>query len=132
VCAVTAFFVPGVGAGQAETRYAELAEVAGAAAGSPEERFASIRFVHGAEQWTAAVGHPLSGQLAATTRGPARRASAPHRRVTDPATVLAIFAAGDSYRVVTDAHPVGAVGDSTWDNPFTVTHRDTRQVERFA
>jgi hypothetical protein len=59
VGAVTAFFVPGVGPGQAETRYAE---VAGAAAGSPEERFASIR----------------------------------------------------------------------WDNPFTVAHRDTRQVERFA
>ncbi|NMO93542.1 hypothetical protein [Actinomycetospora sp. TBRC 11914] len=128
---MTAFFVPGVGPDRAESRYAELAAIAGAEPSGPEDRVRSIRFVHGAEEWTATVGEPLSGQMTRTARHPVRRASAPSRTVSDPASVQAIFAVGDSWAVVTDAGPAGEVRDSTWDNPVTVSHRDTRQVVRF-
>jgi hypothetical protein len=129
---VTAFFVPGVAAEQAEARYVELAETVGAVVADPPDRVLSVRFLQGSEEWTATVGQCLSGQLAGKAdRRVARRASAPTRRVTDPATVQAIFAADDSYLVVTDGHPVGEVRDSTWDNPFSVAHRHTRGVLRF-
>ena len=124
---MTEFFVPGVEPGQAETRYRELAEVAGGEVAEPADRIRSLRFVQGAEEWTATVGEPLSGRLGA----PGRRASGAARRVTDPATVQAIFRAGDAYRVLTDAPPHGTVTESTWDNPITVTHRDTRAVAGF-
>jgi hypothetical protein len=131
-----AFFVPGVEPEQAEARYAELAEMVEAPAVGPADRVLSLRFTRGAEEWTAEVGECLWGELAARTdRRPARRAvtprSAPTRRVTDPATVQAIFDTGDTYVVVTDGHPVGGVRDSTWANPVSIPRRDTRRVLRF-
>jgi hypothetical protein len=133
---VTGFFVPGVEPDRAEARWLELAEVVAAPAVGPADRVRSVRFAAGAEEWTAEVGEPLSGQLAARTdRRPARRGapsrSAPTRRVTDTATVLAVFDTGDAYVVVTDAHPVGEVRDSTWDNPTSIARRAAREVLRF-
>jgi hypothetical protein len=134
VWTVTAFFVPGVEADQAEARWGELAEMVEAPLVGPADRVRSVRFVQGAEEWTATVGECLSGQLAGKIDlRPARRSSrsAPTRRVTDPATVQAIFDTGDSYTVLTDGHPVGAVSDSTWDNPFSIARRSAREVLRF-
>jgi hypothetical protein len=129
---VTAFFVPGVEPEAAESRYAELAATAGAPVAAPSERVRSVRFVRGAEEWIATVGEQLSGEMTARTAGRSvRRASAPTRRVSDPATVQAIFAGDGSYLVVTDVHPVGEIGDSTWENPVTIPRRDARQVIRF-
>jgi hypothetical protein len=133
---VTPFFVPGAEPDRAEARYAELAVTAGAEAAPPTDRVHSVRFAQGAEEWTATVGDPLSGQLAARTdrrpggRGPASR-SAPARRVTDTATVQAIFDVGEAYLVVTDAPPVGGADDSTWDNPFSIRRPVVRHVDRF-
>lgn len=128
---MTAFFVPGVGPEQAEARYVELAELVTAEVVRPSDRVRSVRFVRGAEQWTATVGENLSGQLAARTDRRYARRAAPTRRVSDSATVQAIFRAGDAHLVVTDAGPIGAVDDSTWDNPVSIAHRDTRQVDHF-
>ena len=133
---MTAFFVPGVEDDRAEARYAELAALAEADVAPLSERILSVRFARGAEEWTATVGETLSGQLAARTdRRPARRSasprSAPTRSVSDPATVHAIFEVGDSYRVVTDARPVGRIDDSTWANPLAVPRHDARRVARF-
>ncbi|HEY2222247.1 hypothetical protein [Actinomycetospora sp.] len=133
---MTAFFLPGVEPDRAEARYVELAEMVEAPLVGPADRVLSLRFVQGAEEWTATVGECLSGQLTARTdRRPAGRsssaASSPARRVSDPATVQAIFDTGDAYRVVTDGHPVGEVSDSTWDNPFSISRPRTRQVLRF-
>jgi hypothetical protein len=133
---MTAFFVPGVDPEQAEARWLELAATAGAPVVGPADRVRSVRFVRGAEEWTATVGECLSGQLAARTdRRPARRTSAarsaPTRRVTDPATVQAIFDTGDAYVVLTDGHPVGDVRDSTWDNPVSIARHEARGVLRF-
>jgi hypothetical protein len=133
---VTAFFVPGVEPDEADARWRELAETVEAPAVGPADRVLSVRFVRGAEEWTATVGECLSGQLAARTdRRPARRSSvsrsAPTRRVTDPATVQAIFETGDAYVVCTDAHPVGDVSDSTWENPVSIARHEARGVLRF-
>jgi hypothetical protein len=131
VGAVTAFFVPGVEPDQAEGRYVELAEMVEAAVVGPADRVLSVRFTHGAEEWTATVGECLSGQLAGKTDRRSARRSAPTRRVTDPATVQAIFDTGDDYLVLTDCLPVGEIRDSTWENPFAITRRHTRGVLRF-
>jgi hypothetical protein len=133
---VTTFFVPGVEPDRADARWLELAETVEAPAVGPADRVLSVRFARGAEEWTATVGELLSGQLAARTeRRPARRTSAsrsaPARRVTDPATVQAIFDTGDAYVVVTDSRPVGDVSDSTWENPVPIPRRDAREVLRF-
>ncbi|MCD2198177.1 hypothetical protein LQ327_32885 [Actinomycetospora endophytica] len=130
---MTAFFVPGVEPDQAEARWVELADLAEAPVVGPADRVRSLRFAQGVEEWTAVVGEHLSGLLTATTgrRRSSAPASAPSRRVSDPATVLAIFDTGDAYLVVTDSHPVGRVDDSTWDNPFSIPRRRTREVVRF-
>ncbi|WP_433802212.1 hypothetical protein [Actinomycetospora sp. CA-084318] len=130
------FFVPGAGPDDAEARYAELAALVGASPAAPADRVRSLRFTRGAEEWTATVGRPLTGRLAARTdRRPPRRSatsrSAPTRDVADPATVRAVLATGDGWAVVTDAAPVGPVDDSTWDNPFHVPAHDVRGFERF-
>ena len=128
------FFVPGEDPDRAEARYAELAGIAGVDVAPPTDRVRSVRFAHGAEEWTATVGQALSGQLAARTdRRPGRRgpASAPARRVSDTATVQAIFDAGEAYLVVTDAPPVGGADDSTWANPFSIRRPTVRHVDRF-
>ena len=133
---MTGFFVPGLEPDRAETRWLELAELVAAPAVGPADRVVSVRFVRGAEEWTATVGECLSGRLAARTdRRHARRSStartAPTRRVTDPATVQAIFDTGDRYLVVTDVHPVGDVRDSTWENPVPIARHEAREVLRF-
>ena len=133
---MTAFFVPGVEPEQADARWVALAEVAEAPVVGPADRVWSVRFVRGAEEWTATVGECLSGQLAARTdRRPARRTSAarsaPTRRVSDAATVQAVFDTGDAYVVVTDARPHGDVRDSTWENPVSIPRREARGVLRF-
>ena len=128
---MTAFFVPGTEPEQAEARYGQLAEMVAAEVVPPTDRIRSLRFVRGAEKWTATVGERLSGQLGnRTDRRPARRPS-PTRRVIDPATVQAIFRTGDHCLVLTDSRPVGPIDDSTWDNPVSIPHRDTRGVVRF-
>jgi hypothetical protein len=134
---VTAFFVPGVEPDRAEARWLELAGMVEAPVVGSADRVQSVRFLRGAEEWTATVGENLSGQLAAKTerrslrRVPSSRSAAPTRRVTDPATVQAIFDLGDSYVVLTDCHPVGEVSDSTWANPIAIPRYDARQVLRF-
>jgi hypothetical protein len=130
---VTAFFVPGAEPDRAEGRWRELAELAGAPVVGPADRVRSVRFAQDAEEWTATVGEGLSGELtgASGRRRGAAAASARARRVTDPATVQAIFDTGDAYVVVTDVHPLGDVRDSTWENPFSVPRHRSRQVLRF-
>lgn len=131
---VTTFFVPGVEPDRAEARWAELADIAEAPLVGPADRVRSVRFVRGAEEWTATVGDCLSGELAGKIdRRPARRSSrsAPTRRVSDPATVHAIFDTGDSYVVLTDCRPVGEVSDSTWENPISIPRHAAREVHRF-
>lgn len=133
---MTAFFVPGVPPEEAEARWLEFADSVAAPVVGPADRVRSVRFAQGAEEWTATVGECLAGQLAARTdRRAARRGppagSARARRVTDPATVQAIFDTGDAYLVVTDADPVGEIVDSTWDSPFPVPRHRTREVLRF-
>ncbi|MDL5159780.1 hypothetical protein [Actinomycetospora termitidis] len=128
---MTAFFVPGTDPDTAESRYAELAELAGAAVGHPADRVRSVRFVRGAEEWTAAVGEHLSGRLAARTDRRTARGSAPTRRVSDPATVQAVFHTGHGYVLVIDTPPVGTVDDSVWDNPVTIAEHDARDVVLF-
>ena len=124
---MTGFFVPGVDPDRSEARYSELAASAAADVPGPAERVHSVRFVRDAEEWTATVGETLSGRLAA----PTARRSAPARRVTDPATVLAVFPTDEGHLVVTDGAPLGTVADSTWENPFAVPQRAARQVVRF-
>lgn len=131
-----AFFVPGVEPDGVEARYAELADMVDAPVVGPPDRVESLRFVRGAEEWTAVVGERLSGQLGARTdRRSSRRApsprSAPVRQISETVTVQAIFDVGDRYLVVTDAHPVGEIRDSTWENPVPVPRYDTRRVRRF-
>ena len=133
---MTGFFVPDAEPEQADARWRALAETVGAPEVGPADRVLSVRFVRGAEEWTATVGECLSGQLTARTdRRPARRSSgsrsAPTRRVTDPATVQAIFDTGDAYLVCTDGHPVGDVHDSTWENPVSIAGHEARGVLRF-
>lgn len=133
---MTAFFVPGVDPDEADARWRALAETVEAPVVGPADRVLSVRFVRGAEEWTATVGQYLSGQLVARTdRRPARRTSAartaPTRRVSDAATVQAVFDTGDAYVVVTDGHPLGEVRDSTWENPVSIARREARGVLRF-
>jgi hypothetical protein len=128
---VTAFFVPGLEPDESEARYVQLAAMVEAPAVGPADRVLSVRFVQGAEEWTATVGQSLSGELSGKADRRSARRSAATRRVTDPATVQAIFDTGDHYLVLTDVHPHGDVRDSTWDNPFSIPRRHTRGVLRF-
>ncbi|MCD2190564.1 hypothetical protein [Actinomycetospora soli] len=121
--------------GSDEQRYAEAAALVGTTPPAPADRVRSLRFTRGAEEWTATVGRPLTGRLAARTdRRPPRRApatrSAPTRDVSDPATVRAVLPADGGWAVVTDAAPHGPVDDSTWENPVHVPDRDVREITR--
>ncbi len=132
---MTSFFVPGADPDDAEGRYVELAGMVELDVPPPAARVRSLRFTQDAEMWSATVGEYLTGHLASGRGGRVSRTSdprSPHtRRVSDPATVQAIFDAGEVYLILTDAPPVGNVGDSTWANPVRVTPRLARDVRRF-
>jgi hypothetical protein len=79
----------------------------------PDKRIYSIDFVHDGTHWTATVGEILKGtSTRLRTRGGRRvEVTTP---VSDPATVLAIFA-GNPYMVATTG---GIAVRSAWVNPF--------------
>jgi hypothetical protein len=90
------------------------------------ERLYSINFTHDSEQWTATVGRTLAGRRYRRLK---RRGvmTEVEDRLSDPATVLAIFE-GYPYKVVTDHGIPHSVG-SEWVNPFMVD--EPTSFERF-
>ena len=109
------FFVPGAPDGDDEAAYLRLAESAGVSPAGQGRRVRRASFRRGHESWTVTVGETPRG-----TRPQHRRRKGEFTTtldtLTDPATVLAIFA-GDSFAVVTDAAPLG-VGESALPNPL--------------
>ena len=105
------FFVPEASDDeQAEEVYAEFARFAGRAVPERSARVRRIEFVHDGERWVAEVGQPLEGVKLDRT------GSSTGRRLSDQATVLAIFA-GSPFMVVTTGRGVANVR-SAWENPF--------------
>jgi len=76
------------------------------------ERIYSIPFEHDGETWEATVGQTLCGNERSSKNYPAL----PGVRLSDPATVLAIFP-GYPYVVVTDGG-FSEGQQSMWANPF--------------
>ena len=78
------------------------------------KRIYSIRYTHDGAEWTATVGEELRGTR---TRKRPRKEQVVEvtEQLSDPATVLAIFA-GSPYMVTTNARLAGA--RSAWENPF--------------
>ena len=107
------FFVPAAEAEKLEDTYASLAKMCRASPPSPDKRIYSIHFVHDGTDWTATVGETLKGtNTRKRTRGGRKvEVTTP---VSDPATVLAIFA-GNPFMVATTG---GIVVRSSWVNPF--------------
>jgi hypothetical protein len=108
-----AFFVPGVTEDKAEEVFAALAKFAGCSVPPPDERVYRIEWVHNGERWTGEVGKQMHGEELPVPR---RKPKAWTRKVSDPATVHAIFP-GVPYIVVTDKRPIGRAR-SAWENPF--------------
>lgn len=107
------FFVPGVDPEKAEEAFAELAAFAGCPVPPPAGRVYRIEWVHDGERWTAEVGRQMHGEKIPHSRAKPRSWT---EKVSDPATVLAIFPSVPWY-VVTDKWPRGAAR-SAWANPF--------------
>jgi hypothetical protein len=108
-----AFFVPNVPEEKQEETFAGLAKFAGAAVPPLDGRVWRIEWVHDGERWTGEVGKQMHGE-----KIPGRR-SKPRawvEKVSDPATVLAIFP-DVPWFVVTDKAPIGTAR-SAWENPF--------------
>jgi len=114
---VVRFFVPDAQRGDSEAAYHRLAALAGVtpAPSGRRVRQASLRI--GRESWTVTVGEKPRGTRPQHSR---RRGefTTTFDRLSDPATVLAIFA-HDRFTVVTDAEPVGA-SPSGMENPLSV------------
>ena len=108
------FFVPGVNPEDQEEAYGDFATRCGRSLPPPEERIYSITFRHDGEEWVATVGKTLTGTGPAGFRKGKRLAGS--RELSDPATVLAIFA-GSPFLVFTNKGPAAGV-KSAWENPF--------------
>ena len=120
------FFVPAATAENQESVYAEFARRCSAPAPPLEQRIYSITFGHDGEVWTAAVGETLYGIRTKKTKSKGKTIER-ELAVSDPATVLAIFA-GSPYQVVTNQGIGGSVG-SKWANPFLAGQ--PRSVQHF-
>lgn len=112
---VPVFFVPNVKDETDEEVLAELASFAGVSVPGAESRIYSIEFEHDGEIWSATVGLRLEGLKNERVSG-SRVLSEYERRVSDPATVLAIISDSPTV-VITDAIPIGHIR-SKWNNPF--------------
>jgi hypothetical protein len=109
-------FIPDIEPDKEEGMYETFAAMCGMRPLPDGQRIQSITWHKTpAERWTAEVGKTLSGtRQKVTGRGATRRELT--ERVTDPATVLAIFS-GVPYMVVTDSRLDPTVR-SSWDNPL--------------
>jgi len=126
------FFIPGVDDDEVEEHLAKLAEFAGRPIPAPDERVRLIEWVHDGVRWTGEVGEQMVGYKqrvgystpeaalailpAGIVMGDEEKQIAWMERVTDPATVLAIFPV-EPWIVVTDKAPLGSA-PSKWENPF--------------
>jgi len=109
------FFVPIVKPEDQETVFSRLARLSSCALPSPRKRIYSITFRSNGERWTATVGQTLRGVRYRTVRRRGERSDI-EERLSDPATVLAIFE-GSPYMVATDHRILSNVG-SAWESPF--------------
>jgi hypothetical protein len=110
------FFIPQIEPGDtAEKVLGEFAALCRRSVPPPDQRVCQIHWIHDGEEWVANVGERLRGTSTRTRQRRGRRVEIT-ARLSDPATVLAIFS-GDPYLVVTNAPPVGTVR-SAWVNPF--------------
>lgn len=109
------FFVPLVKPEDQEAFYAKLAHLSMCPLPIRAKRIYSIGFRSDCERWTATVGHTLRGVRLRTARRRGARVEV-EERLSDPATVLAIFE-GSPYMVATDHLILRNVG-SEWVNPF--------------
>lgn len=112
------FFLPRVPPDKQEAAYADLARLCGGFAAPPGLRVYSITYALGGAEWTATVGQQLRVVHRRTARWRGKKV-ARASEVSDPATILAIFA-GSPYLVVTDK---GEAAES-WESPF-VAERPT-------
>jgi len=108
-------FVPDANPGKHEEAYEELAATCGRGVPARDARIYSITYAHDGTEWTATVGEQLHGIRRRTLRSRGRKVER-EQAVSDPATVLAIFA-GAPYFVVTNAGLTSNVR-SSWVNPF--------------
>jgi hypothetical protein len=107
------FFIPN--SDDYEQDYIELASFCKSAPQPPSRRIYSITYISNRQDWTATVGERLKGvEIKTKRRGTYHRED--KTRLSDPATVLAIFP-GIAYMVITDAQPIGNTR-SAWVNPF--------------
>lgn len=112
---VPVFFVPGATSEDQESRFEELARFARQMVPPVAERIYAIAYSHNGEKWTAVVGETSRGVSSRTSRSKGRTIERT-TRLSDPATVLAIFP-GNPYVVVTN-HMRPRNMRSTWANPF--------------
>ncbi len=108
------FFVPFVAAAEQEAAYERMARRCRRSPAAVAERIYSITFTQNSEAWTAKVGETLEGVRRRITRSGGKRVPR-ESRVSDPATVLAIFA-GTPFIVFTNKGQAGV--RSAWENPF--------------
>ena len=108
------FFVPAATPEKTEEVYASLAKMCHRSVPDATERIYSIRYTHDGAEWTATVREELRGTR---TRNRRRKGQSVEvtEQLSDPATVLAIFA-GTPYMVATNARLAGV--RSAWENPF--------------
>lgn len=109
------FFVPAATAENQESVYAEFAKWCTRPVPDMAQRIYSITYAHDGEEWTATVGHNLTGVRCRTVRSRGQKIERTSQ-VGDPAIVLAIFP-GVPYMVVTN-HRIGGNVGSAWENPF--------------
>lgn len=114
------FFLPNVPPADEEEAFARLATWCSRPVPERERRIYSITYTHDGEEWTATVGQTLRGiRRWRPSRKRSRSPFAPEpppEHLSDPATVLAIFA-GAPYFVVTNKRLEEGVY-SAWENPF--------------
>lgn len=116
---MTEFFVPFADGEMTETVYSQLAVVCRCAVPFVCERIREIHWTHNGDYWVATVGEKLRGRSVRRRRRKGGNVEVT-TRLTDPATVVAIFP-GSTYYAVTNARPIGPVV-SHWVNPFMAGH----------
>lgn len=120
------FFIPFADSDeQAERVYAGFAKSCATQVPEIGKRIYSITYAHNGSIWTATVGQQLSGTKT-VTKGQGRSKVQRSHSVSDPATVLAIFA-GNPYYVFTNGN---LSVRSSWENPFLAGQPGT--VVRFS